>query len=151
MPGDYRYIDESTVVITTYWGTISLLDILETITRRIRELPEHHPRASIVDLSNARWTEIPPHIIHQEIEKLRPAFAPPKVRTVFIAPDEFFFGFARMYAIVHVVYGAANVEVVRSWTEAEKLIGMDLAGAERWARERAEQDDKTETTRIKQP
>lgn len=149
MPGDYRYLDESTVVVTTYWGTISLLDILDTITRRIKALSEHHPKASIVDLSNARWTETPPRFVHEEIEKLRPAFAPPKVRTVFITPDEFFYGFARMYAIVHVIYGAANVEVVRSWTEAEKLLQMDLTAAEKWALERASHDDRSETTRIR--
>lgn len=151
MPGDYRYLDESTVVITTYWGTISLLDILDTITRRIKELPEHNPKASIVDLSNARWTEIPPRYVHQEIERLRPAFAPPKVRTLFIAPDEFFYGFARMYALVHVIYGAADVVVVRSWTEAEKVLEMDLTNAEKWTRGRAEQDETTDTTQIRTP
>lgn len=149
MPGDYRYLDESTIVVTTYWGTISLLDILNTITRRIHEMPEHHPKASVIDLSNAQWTEVPPQYIHQEMERLRPALAPPKVRTIFIAPDEFFYGFARMYAIVHVIYGAAHVEVVRSWTEAEKLLEMDLAMAEKWARDRSEQDDATETARIR--
>ena len=151
MPGDYRYLDESTIVITTYWGTISLLEILDTISRRIKELPEHHPRASVIDLSNARWVEIAPRIVHQEIERLRPALAPPKVRTLFIAPDEFFYGFARMYALVHVIYGAADVEVVRSWTEAEKLLEMDLTNAEKWTRDRAERDESTDTTQIRTP
>ena len=50
----------------------------------------------MIDLSNARWVEIAPRIVHQEIERLRLALAPPKVRTLFIAPDEFFYGFARM-------------------------------------------------------
>lgn len=146
MPGEYRYLDESTIVVTTYWGTITLLDILDTITRRIQELPEHHPKASVIDLSNARWTDVPPRFVHQEIERLRPALAPPKVRTIFIAPDEFFYGFARMYAIVHVIYGAAQVDVVRSWTEAEQMLQMDLMKAEEWARNLAERGD--ETTRV---
>ena len=38
-------------------------------------LPEHHPQASVIDLSNARWVEIAPRIVHQEIERLRPALA----------------------------------------------------------------------------
>lgn len=145
MPGDYQYFDESSIVVTAYWGTTSILDILDTITRRLREMPEHRPKASVVDLSNARWTEVPTRLIHQEIEGLRPALAPPKVRTVFVAPNDFFYGFTRMYAIVHVIYGAANVEVVRSWSEAAKLLGVDLAAAEKWVRERADHEDKTET------
>jgi hypothetical protein len=145
MPGDYRYLDESTVVVTTYWGAISILDILDTITRRIREMPEHHPRASVIDLSNATWTEVPSRKLHQEIEGLRPALAPPKVRTVFVAPGEYFYGFARMYAIVHVIYGAANVDVARSWSEAARMLDVDLATAEKWAMERAEQGERTET------
>lgn len=145
MPGDYCYLDEGSIVVTTYWGTTSILDILNTITRRIREMPEHHPKASVIDLSNARWDDVPPRLIHREIEKLRPALAPPKVRTVFIAPNDFFYGFTRMYAIVHVIYGAADVEVVRSWTEAEKLLGVDLSHEKKWASERAEEEDRTET------
>ena len=43
MPGDYRYLDESTIVITTYWGTISLADILDTISRRIMSCPSIIP------------------------------------------------------------------------------------------------------------
>jgi hypothetical protein len=145
MPGDYRYFDESSTVVTTYWGTTSILDILDTITRRIQEMPEHHPKASVIDLSNARWADVPPRLIHREIEKLRPALAPPKVKTVFIAPDDFFYGFTRMYAIVHVIYGAADVEVARSWSEAAKLLGTDLPAEQKWAKERADQEDKTET------
>ena len=44
-------------------------------------------------------------------------------------------------ALVHVIYGAADVEVVRSWTEAEKLLEMDLTNAEKWTRDRAERDE----------
>jgi len=148
MPGDYRYLDDADIVVSTYWGTISLVDILDTITHRASEMPEHHPRASVVDLSTARWTETPPKFVQHEMDRLRPALAPPKVRTVLIAPGDFFYGFARMYAIVHNIYGAANVEVTRSWAEAAKLLGMDLTGAERWARERSATGESELETRI---
>jgi hypothetical protein len=149
MPGDYHYLDQDSVVVTTYWGTISLHDILDTIMSRLSELSEHHPKASVIDLSNARWVEHPPKFEHREMERLRPALAPPKVRTVFVASSDFFFGFARMYAVMHTVYGAANVDVVRSWAEAGELVGMDLSAAERWSRERiAREESATETTRI---
>ncbi|HTM01763.1 MAG TPA: hypothetical protein VL503_11660 [Candidatus Omnitrophota bacterium] len=145
MPGDYRYLDESTLVASTYWGTISLVDILETITHRAGDLAEHHPKASVVDLSAAKWHETPPKFMHHQIERLRPALAPPKVRTVLIAPSDFFYGFARMYAIMHNVYGAANVEVARSWADAALLLGMDLSSAESWSRERVAQEEAAET------
>lgn len=148
MPGDYRYLDDADVVVSTYWGTISLVDILDTITHRASELPEHHPRASVVDLSAARWTETPPKFVQHEMERLRPALAPPKVRTVFIATGDFFYGFARMYAIVHNIYGAANVDVARTWADAAKILGMDLGGAERWARERVASGEAELETRI---
>lgn len=149
MPGDYHYLDESNVVASTYWGPISLLDILETITHRVSELPEHHPKASLIDLSAAQWVETPPKFMHQEMERLRPALAPPKVRTIFIAASDFFYGFARMYAIVHNIYGAANVDVVRSWGEAAKMLGMDLSAAEAWSRDRATQEESTQETRTR--
>ena len=155
MPGDYRYLDESTLVASTYWGTISLVDILETISHRVSELSEHHPKASVVDLSAAKWNETSPKFMHHEMERLRPALAPPKVRTVLIAPSDFFYGFARMYAIMHNIYGAANVDVVRSWADAAKILDMDLSSAETWARERIAQEEATQvddtTTRIPKP
>lgn len=146
MPGDYHYLDESDIVASTYWGTISLVDILETITHRVSEMPDHHPKASVVDLSSARWTEHPPRFENREMERLRPALAPPKVRTVMIATGDFFYGFARMYAIMHKIYGAANVDVVRSWADAAALLGIDLTAAEKWSRERVEQEETRDTT-----
>ena len=149
MPGDYHYLDEIDIVVSAYWGTISLSDILDTITRRAQEMPEHHPKASVIDLSYAQWNEITPKYIHQEMERLRPALAPPKVRTVFVAPGDFFYGFARMYALVHVIYGAANVDVVRSWADASKLLEVELGAAEAWAKKRVRMDDtETATTRF---
>jgi hypothetical protein len=143
MPGDFHYLDESEIVISSYWGTVTLVDILETITRRAREMPSHHAEASVIDTTEARWTDVPPKFVREQVQSLRPALAPPKVRTVFIAPGEFFNGFARMYALMHSIYGAANVEVVRSWDEASKLLGVDLAEAQQWAKERAAKDDAT--------
>lgn len=152
MPGDYHYLDENKLVVSTYWGTISLVDIMETITHRIGELPKHHPNASLIDLSGARWAEPHPKFEQREMERLRPAFAPPKVRTLLIASSDFFYGFARMYALMHTVYGAANVDVVRTWAEAGQLLGMDLSAAERWSLERVAREESAETTtRFPQP
>jgi hypothetical protein len=152
MPGDYHYLDESNVVVSTYWGTITLVDILETITHRVHDLPDHHPKASVIDLSAAQWAETPPRFMKEEMERLRPALAPPKVRTVFIASGDFFYGFARMYSIVHNIYGAANVDVVRSWEAAGKLLGIELSTAEKWSHDRAAQEENTrETTRFPKP
>jgi hypothetical protein len=152
MPGAYHYLDDRDVVVSTYWGAISLVDILETILHRVGELPEHHPKVSVIDLSAAKWTEHPAKFEHREMERLRPALAPPKVRTVLIAPGDFFYGFARMYAIMHVIYGAANVDVVRTWGEAAKVLGVDLSAAEAWSKDRVTQEEDTQqTTRIPKP
>ena len=152
MPGDYHYLDESDIVVSTYWGTISLVDILDTITRRVHEMPEHHAKASVINLSDAKWTEVPPTYVHKEMERLRPALAPPRIRTILVTPGEFFYGFGRMYALMHVIYGAANVEVVRSWGEAAKRLGADLSAAEKWAKERAARDEaEITTTRMPRP
>ena len=147
MPGDYSYLEKGEIFVTSYWGTVSLVDILDTITRRVQELPHHHAKANVVDTSNAKWTEVPPNYVHQEVQRLRPAFGPPKVPSVFITPGEFFYGFARMYAIVQIVYANATVEVVRSWAEASKLLGIDLKEAEAWSRERAATDIHEQVTR----
>jgi hypothetical protein len=136
MPGDYHYLDDSDAYVTVYWGRLSLVDILETISSRAQDPDLKDAKVHIVDLSEASWVELPPAVLHDQVEQLRPAFAPPKIRTVFVTPGEFFYGFARFYAIVHVVYGAAKVEVVRSWKEAATAAGASLASAESWARER---------------
>ena len=147
MPGDYRFLEPSEIVVTSYWGTVSLVDILDTITRRVEEHPHHHAKANVVDTSFAKWTELPPKYVHQEVQRLRPAFGPPKVPSVFICPGEFFYGFARMYSIVQIIYANAKVEVVRSWAEAAKVLGVDLKEAEAWSRERAASDVHEEVTR----
>jgi hypothetical protein len=136
MPGDYHYLDDSDAYVTVYWGRLSLVDILETISSRAQDPDLKDAKVHIVDLSEASWVELPPAVLHDQVEQLRPAFAPPKIRTVFVTPGEFFYGFARFYAIVQVVYGAAKVEVVRSWKEAAAAAGASLASAESWARER---------------
>ena len=147
MPGDYRCIDECDVFVTVYWGRLSLVDILDTISRRLHDPDLPSVKANVIDLSHATWTEIPPHYIHDQLDRLRPAFAPPKVRTVIVAPSEFFYGFARMYALVQVVYGAAKVDAVRSWEEATEALGIDLREAQSWAQSRASSADDVEVTR----
>lgn len=141
MPGDFQYLDDSGIVVTTYWGTISLIDILETISQRVGEMPVHRAKASIIDVSQAKWTDAPPNFVHKNVAQLRPALAPPRVRTIIVAPSEFFYGFGRMYALMHVIFGAANVDVARSWSEASRMLGMNLASAERLSRERAKRDE----------
>lgn len=147
MPGDYRCIDECDVFVTVYWGRLSLVDILDTISRRIHDPDLPSVKANVIDLSHATWTDLPPQYIHDQLDRIRPAFAPPKVRTVLVAPGEFFYGFAHMYALVQVVYGAAKVEVVRSWKEAAGALAIDLKEAESWARSRATSGDDVEATR----
>jgi len=147
MPGDYRCIDECDVFVTVYWGRLSLVDILDTISRRMHDPDLPSVKANVIDLSHATWTEIPPQYIHDQLDRLRPAFAPPKVRTILVAPGEFWYGFARMYALVQVIYGAAKVDTVRSWKEAASALGIDLREAESWAISRATSSDDTEMTR----
>ena len=137
MPGDYYFDDEMGVFVTAYWGQVSLVDILEVILRRAHDPRLQSATANVIDLSNATWTEVPPTFLREQMEQLRPALGPPKARTVFITPGEFFFGFARMYAIVQVIYGGASVEVVRSWDAAAKLLGIDIGPAQAWVREHA--------------
>ena len=123
------------------------MDILDTISRRLHDPDLPSVKANVIDLSHATWTEVPPQYIHDQLDRIRPAFAPPKVRTVLVAPGEFFYGFARMYALVQVVYGAAKVDTVRSWKEAAEVLGIDLKDAESWARSRATSGDDVDATR----
>jgi len=136
MPSDYQYLDDTDVYVTVYWGTVTMVDILDTIMKRAHDSDLKLAKAHVVDLSSAVWMETPPQHLHQELERLRPAFAPPKIRSVFVTPGDFFYGFARMYALVHVIYGAAKVDVYRSWSAASDALGIPLASAESWARGR---------------
>ncbi|HEX7078295.1 MAG TPA: hypothetical protein VF363_07735 [Candidatus Eisenbacteria bacterium] len=140
MPGDYRYLDDCDVYVTTYWGHLSLLDILETILQRMQDPDLREAKVHVIDLSGAKWSETPPKLTHDEVSRLRPAFAPPKVPTVLVAPSEFFFGFARMYAVFQVAYGGAKVDVARTWADAAQLTEFDLTSAEAWSRERVAAD-----------
>jgi hypothetical protein len=140
MPSDFSYIDDSDVYVTVYWGEISIADILETILKRAHDSDLRAAKAHVIDLSHATWTETPPQQVHQELERLRPAFAPPKIRTAFVTPGDFFYGFARMYALMEVVYGAAKVDVYRSWEAAAGALGIPLASAASWARDRIAAD-----------
>jgi hypothetical protein len=136
MPGDFYYESESGVFVTSYWGAVSILDILETILRRSHDPRIQSAKANVVDLSHATWTETQSKLVRAELERLRPALGPPKAHnTVFVAPGEFFYGFARMYAIVQITYSGSVVQVTRSWTEAAKLLGLDLSKAEAGSRE----------------
>ncbi len=137
MPGDYHYLDDSDVYVTAYWGRLSLFDILETISHRAEDPDLRDAKVHVIDLSNATWTETPAALVQAQAEKLRPAFAPPKMPTILVAPGEFFFGFARMYAIFQVIYGGSKVGVVRSWAQAKLQTGAALDSAEAWAAARA--------------
>jgi hypothetical protein len=151
MPGDYHFMDASGIYVTVYWGRVSLVDILETISRRAQEPNLQSAKANVIDLSSATWTEMPPRYVQDEIHRLRPALAPPKIPTVLVTPGEFFFGFARMYALVQVVYGAAKVNAVRSWSEAAQVLGLDLGESEAWARKRSSPDWEPATTTARIP
>ncbi len=137
MPSDFCYRDDSDVYVTVYWGSVSIVDILETILKRAHDPDLKAAKAHLVDLSHAAWTETPPMQVHEELSRLRPAFAPPKIPTAFVTPGDFFYGFARMYALMEVIYGAAKVEVYRSWDAASAALGIPLASAEAWARDRS--------------
>jgi len=137
MPSDFSYRDDSDIYVTVYWGTVSIVDILDTILKRAHDSDLRAARAHVVDLSHATWSETPPTQLRQEMERLRPAFAPPKVPTAFVTPGEFFYGLARMYALMEVIYGSAKVDVHRSWDAASAALGIPLASAEAWARDRS--------------
>ncbi len=136
MPGDYHYLDDSDAYVTVYWGKLSLLDLLETILSRAQDPDLKTAKVHVIDLSEPTWAEAPSERLHDQVDRLRQAFAPPKMRTILVAPGEFFYGFARFYAIVQVVYASARVDVVRSWDEAAAAAGMDLTSARAWAKER---------------
>ena len=143
MPGDHHYEPESGVFVTCYWAEVSLEDILTTIEQRNRDPRLQGARASVIDLTNARWAEVPISFTREKLDRLRPALAPPPIRTVFVTPTEFWHGFTRMYAIVHEIYGGSRIDVVRSWPEAAEVLGRDLKQAEAWTRIRASADTRT--------
>src|SRR5262247_1764497 len=135
MPGDFHYVDENGVLVTTYWGELSIVDILETVLRRGHDPRIHEAKANVIDLSSATWSDPTTRMVRDEIERLRPALGPPKARnTVFIAPGDFFYGLCRMYALVQAIFSGAHVDVVRSWNAASELLHIDLADAEAWSR-----------------
>ena len=140
MPSDFSYRDDSDVYVTVYWGEVSIVNILDTILKRAHDSDLRVAKAHLIDLSHAAWVETPPQQVHQELERLRPAFAPPKIRTAFVTPGDLFYGLASMYALMEVVYGAAKVDVYRSWGAAADALGLPLASAESWARDRTEAD-----------
>ncbi|MGE5175525.1 MAG: hypothetical protein ACM3JJ_04045, partial [Hyphomicrobiales bacterium] len=148
MPGDYAYLDGSDLYVTTYWGRLSLLDILETISQRMKDPDLREAKLHVIDLSNATWTEAPATLVHDQLDRLRPAFAPPKIPTVLVAPSEFFFGFARMYAVFQVTYGGSKVDVARSWSEAASRTGVALEEAQAWSNRHASGGSADESTRI---
>jgi hypothetical protein len=137
MPGDHHYEPESGMFVTCYFGEVSLADILSTIEERNRDPRLVDARASAVDLTYAWWAEVPISFTREKLDRLRPALAPPMLRTVFIAPMEFWYGFTRMYAIVHEIYGGSRIDVVRSWPEVAEVLGRDVKQAEAWSRLRA--------------
>jgi hypothetical protein len=137
MPGDHHYEPESGVFVTSYFGEVSLADIMTTIEERNRDPRLQGARASVIDLTHAWWAEVPISFTREKLDRLRPALAPPPTRTVFVAPMEFWYGFTRMYAIVHEIYGGSRIDVVRSWPEAGEVLGRDLKQAEAWSRLRA--------------
>lgn len=136
MPSDFRYLDDCDVYVTVYWGTLSTLEILDTIVKRSHDSDIKAAKAHVIHLANSAWSETAIPHDHAVLEKLRPAFAPPKLRTVFVAPGDFVYGFALMYGLFHVVYSAAKVDVHRTWSEAAGALGMSLSSAEAFARER---------------
>ena len=137
MPSDYCYLDDSDVYVTVYWGRVTLVGILETIMERAHDPDMKAAKAHVVDLSHAVWEDTGAHDVHHQLDRLRPAFAPPKIRSIFVASGDFFYGLALMYALMHVVYGAAKVDVFRDWGAAAAALGTPLASAESWARSRA--------------
>jgi hypothetical protein len=137
MPGDHHYDPESGVFVTCYWNEVSLADILGTIEERNRDPRLQGARASVIDLTGAWWAEVPISFTRDKLDRLRPALAPPPIRTVFVSPMEFWYGFTRMYAIVHEIYGGSRIDVVRSWPEAAEVLGRDLRQAEAWTRLRS--------------
>ena len=140
MPSDFCYRDDTDVYVTVYWGSVSIVDILETILKRAHDSDLRAAKAHIVDMSLATWAEAPTSQVREQLERLRPAFAPPKIPTAFVTPGEFFYGLARMYALMEVIYGGAKVEVYRSWDAAAAALGIPLASAEAWTRERSRAD-----------
>lgn len=151
MPGAFAYLDDCDLYVTAYWGGVSLPDLLETISHRMQDPDLGDARWHVIDLSNATWSEPLPNLAHADLQRVRPAFSPPKVPTVLVAPSEFFFGFARMYAIFQVAYGGARVEVARSWSDATALTGANLKPAEAWSRAHAGGGSGDDTTRIVPP
>ena len=136
MPSDFKYLDDSDIYVTVYWGRVSLVDILETILKRAHDSDMRAAKAHVVDLSDAVWADMDANELHRDLERLRPALAPPKIRSVFVSSNDFFYGLALMYAVMHTVYGAAKVDVFRDWAAAGKALETPLASAESWARSR---------------
>ena len=137
MPGDYYFEEGSRVLVSLYWGRVSLADIMETIERRTHDPDMPDAKASVILLADAEWVEVPADFVRKSVERLRLALGPPTVRTVFVTPEDFWFGFTRMYAIVHELYGWSKIDVVRTWGEAASILGMDLSAAENWVRQRS--------------
>ena len=136
MPSDFRYLDDCDIYVTVYWGALTTTDILETIVKRSHDSDLRAAKAHVVDMANATWAETSLPRDHTVLERLRPAFAPPRLRTMFIAPGDFIYGFALMYGLFHIVYSSAKVDVQRSWGDASRALGLPLDSAEAWTRQR---------------
>ena len=128
MPTDYLINAEQRAVITLGLGTLSMLDLLDSMTRLLADArfsPSFHHIADFrrVDIDT-------PQLSSADIRSLaaRPVFDATSKRAFIVGPSAAF-GLARLYATERDAAGESNVRTVASLEEAAQWTGVDLDAA----------------------
>jgi len=128
MPTDYVIDAEHRAVFTLGLGTLSILDLLDSMTRLLAD-PEFSP--SFDHIADFRRVDIDtPRLSSADIRSLatRTVFGASSRRAFIIGPSAAF-DLARLYATQRGAEGETNVRTVANLEEAAQWTGVDLDAA----------------------
>jgi hypothetical protein len=125
----YFYNAEDAIFVTSYWGRTSIAEGNAMRQQRAADPARSEARAHIIDLSEFEGTDLSPDS-ETEIFRALGILYPQTfsdVPTIVVASRPQVFGQARIFeTTVGLQPSGPGVKVVRSWKEAEKLVGADL-------------------------
>ena len=142
MGATYFYLPEDNLFVTSYWGRTSIAEGNAMREARAADPARESARVHIIDLSEFEGTDLAPETESEIFRALGVVY--PKtfeVPTIVVSTDPRVFGQARIFEkTVGLQPSAPGVKVVRSWKEAETMVGADLSGVREEIRRRREAD-----------
>src|SRR5438046_5690468 len=127
MPTDYVIDVEHRAVFTLGLGTLSILDLLDSMGRLLAD-PRFSP--SFHHIADFRRVDIDSQLSSPDIRSLaaRPVFGADSRRAFIIGPTAAF-DLVRIYATQRGAWGETNVRTVKSLEAAAEWTGVDLEAA----------------------